>query len=100
MYARHLCGHLRSGLNENTRHRRSRWREGKEMKLYQINEDDLAELERTLPQFMSDLMPLMADDNQRAPRLRTQFRRVQEIMQNVRWNYGPWSGVEASEGVE
>lgn len=52
-------------------------------KLFQITEDDLAELERTLPRWLDRMYPQM--DNQ----LRTQTRRVQEVLQNVRWNYGP-----------
>lgn len=56
-------------------------------KLFQINEDDLATLERTLPQFADALMPRL--DN----RLRTQLRQVQQILSNVRWNYGPPSEV-------
>lgn len=57
-------------------------------KLFQIREDDLAELEHILPQFCSDLYVSM--DN----RKRVQFRRVQEILMNVRWNYGPPIEVE------
>ena len=57
-------------------------------KLFQIHEEDLADLERTLPQFADALMP--AIDN----RLRAQFRRIQAILSNVRWNYGPPSEVE------
>lgn len=57
-------------------------------KLFQIHEDDLADLERTLPQFADALLPSL--DN----RLRAQFRRVQAILSNVRWNYGPPSDVQ------
>ncbi len=56
--------------------------------LFQINEDDLSELERTLPQFAGALF------DQMNPRLRKQFGRVQTILSNVRWNYGPPSHVE------
>lgn len=55
---------------------------------YQISADDLAELERTLPEIADRLYPSM--DN----RLRVQLRRVQTILSNVRWNYGPPSEVE------
>lgn len=58
------------------------------MRLFQITEDDLAELERTLPQFQDVLLPRL--DN----RLRVQLRRVREILSNVRWNYGPPTDVE------
>jgi hypothetical protein len=57
-------------------------------KLFQIYEDDLAELERALPEFSDRLMGVL--DN----RLRTQLRRVQTIISNVRWNYGPPAHVE------
>lgn len=56
-------------------------------RLLQIYEDDLATLERTLPQIADALMAQM--DN----RLRTQIRQVQTILSNVRWNYGPPSEV-------
>jgi len=56
--------------------------------LYRITEDDLAELERTMPKVFDRLYPQM--DNT----LRVQFRRVQEIIVNVRWKYGPPEQVE------
>lgn len=56
--------------------------------LFQIYEDDLSELERTIPQFANALMPALNN------RLRTQLRRIQEILSNVRWNYGPPTEVE------
>lgn len=52
-------------------------------RLFQINEPDLAELEHTLPQLLDAAMPYL--DN----RQRVQWRRVREILANVRWNYGP-----------
>ncbi len=65
-------------------------------KLFQIHEDDLAELERTLPQFSDALMLNLTS------RLRTQLRRCQTILSNVRWNYGPPTDVEIieSEGTD
>lgn len=59
--------------------------------LLQICDDDLADLERTLPQLADRLMPTM--DN----RLRVQLRRCQQILSNVRWNYGPPLAVERVE---
>lgn len=53
------------------------------MKLHQIYEDDLADLERTLPQLADALFDRLT------PKLRTQIRRVQSILSNVRWDYGP-----------
>lgn len=55
--------------------------------LHQITEDDLAALERTLPQLASAVAPAL--DN----RLRVQLRQVQKILSEVRWNYGPPSEV-------
>lgn len=60
-------------------------------KLFAIYEDDLAELERALPDMADRLKGKM--DN----RLRTQIRRLQAIMTNVRWGYGPPSHVEKVE---
>jgi hypothetical protein len=60
------------------------------MRLFQITEDDLAELERTLPDLFSSGPVMQALDNNRS---RTQLRRVKDILSNVRWNYGPWSDV-------
>lgn len=56
-------------------------------KLLQIHEDDLATLERTLPQLADALMSRL--DN----RARVQLRQVQRIVSDVRWNYGPASHV-------
>lgn len=50
---------------------------------FQISEDDLAALEHTLPQLLD--MDYATMD----PKRRTQWRRVREIIANVRWNYGP-----------
>jgi hypothetical protein len=56
--------------------------------VYQIHEDDLGALEQTLPRLADAMMPHL--DN----RLRVQLRRVQKILSDVRWNYGPPSEVE------
>lgn len=56
-------------------------------RLLQIYEQDLAELERLLP----DLLETRPGTT---PRERVQYRRVQEIIKNVRWNYGPHTDVE------
>jgi len=69
-------------------------------RLFQIKEADLAELEHTLPQFADAMMPILN------ARLRVQWRCVQEILRNVRWNYGPPGEVivipaaDAAEGGE
>lgn len=57
------------------------------MKQFQINEEDLGELEKTLPQLAEAMLPLLNN------RLRVQLRRCQSILSNVRWNYGPASEV-------
>ncbi len=57
-------------------------------RLFQIYEDDLADLERTLP-LLCDLSHMNVDNA-----ARTSIRRVQEILKNVRWNYGPPHHVE------
>ena len=57
-------------------------------KLYQITEEDLAELERVLPRFQDVMFDRMT------PVLRTQIRVVQRILTNVRWGYGPPDKVE------
>lgn len=54
-------------------------------KLFQIHEEDLGELERTLPQ-LAEVLSLSPDLPNRT---RVQLRRVQAILSNVRWNYGP-----------
>ena len=60
------------------------------IRLYQITEDDLAELERVLPELLEPAVYVPA-----APvRARKQFSRVKDIISNVRWNYGPPSEVE------
>lgn len=57
-------------------------------RLFQINEDDLSDLERILPQF-AEVMESNLDN-----KLRGQIRRVQSILTNVRWDYGPPHEVE------
>lgn len=57
-------------------------------KLFQIYEDDLADLERVLPEIIESLAVHLT------PRIRTQVSRVQTILMNVRWNYGPPTNVK------
>lgn len=56
--------------------------------LFQINENDLGELERILPKLAEAMMPIISN------RDRVLLRRCQNILSNVRWNYGPPSHVE------
>lgn len=57
-------------------------------KVFQIYEDDLAELERTIP----DIVDAISDRHDN--RMATQIRRLQSILTNVRWNYTPHKEVE------
>ncbi len=57
-------------------------------KLFQIKEDDLGALEAALPQLADALMPVLNN------RLRVQLRRAQQVLSDVRWNYGPPSEVQ------
>lgn len=62
----------------------------KSTKLYQISEPDLAELERILPELL-DKAVCVPDC---PPRYLVKFRRVHQIMMNVRWDYGPPTNVQ------
>ncbi len=65
-------------------------------KLLQIYEKDVFELQSTL----GDL--LEHHSATATTRQRTQWRRVQEILKSVQWNYGPHTEVEviAHDGFE
>lgn len=65
-------------------------------RLFRVHEDDLVELERILPQVLWELT-LRPDA---LPVQRTWFRRVQTIMTNIRWNYGPPTEVEVVPGSD
>lgn len=52
-------------------------------KLFQITEEDLAMLEADLPAILLRHWACLY------PADRPAFRRVQQIITNVRWNYGP-----------
>lgn len=62
-----------------------------ESRMFQIYEDDLAELERLCP-VIADAAFFSAAPRDDA-RLRTQVTRVKNILSHVRWNYGPPSQV-------
>lgn len=55
------------------------------MRGFRINEDDLCELERILPQ-LCDFATMRPDA---LPLHRKQTRVLQRILCDVRWNYGP-----------
>lgn len=60
---------------------------GGTVKLFDVKEYDLAELERILPQFVRHLESLPYYNDK--PKIRVQIRRIQQILMNIRWNYGP-----------
>lgn len=53
-------------------------------KLFQINENDLAELERIIPALCDRHMKALDSNVDR-----TAIRVIQRILSDVRWNYGP-----------
>lgn len=57
-------------------------------RLFQIHEPDLATLEADVPALCERLIGCM--DNA----MRVRMRRVQTVLMNVRWNYGPPSEIE------
>ena len=59
------------------------------MRHHRISEDDLAELERTVPQFMQACFDQFVKGHPAGNRLRVQFRRMKEILSDVRWDYCP-----------
>lgn len=60
---------------------------------FQISEEDLSDLERIIPDIINRIV--YTD-----PRMRTQARRVKDILSNVRWEYGPHECVEEYEEDE
>ena len=63
-------------------------------KMFQIYEDDLADLEKTIPELM-DALSLLIDN-----RLKVKIRRIQHILSNVRWNYGPYTSINIEEDYD
>lgn len=63
-------------------------------RLHQIYEDDLAELERSIPLIMLAIEAA-------PPKVRMKLRRVKEILSDVRWDYGPHlaAGTIARDGA-
>ena len=53
-------------------------------RLFQIHEENLAELERLVPELGEALNAAHI-----TPCQRTQLRRCKMILSNIRWNYGP-----------
>jgi hypothetical protein len=53
------------------------------IKLFQINEDDLRELEDSLPFLIDEL------DHHLLPSHKVRARRLQQVLSRVRWKYGP-----------
>lgn len=65
-------------------------------RLFQIKEEDLAELERSLPRIVEFLGP-DAINGQGGNRLRKHIRTVRRILADVRWDYGPPQSIEVVE---
>ncbi|MEM7227301.1 MAG: hypothetical protein AAF432_00655 [Planctomycetota bacterium] len=59
-------------------------------RLYQIYEDDLEILERELPRIADRYLV----DVGNSPGERARWRRIQQVIKNVRWNYGPPESAE------
>lgn len=62
-----------------------------EMKMFQISEADLKELEWRIPA----LIELAS-----SPKTRVAARVIKKILSDVRWNYGPHENVEIVEASE
>ena len=60
-------------------------------KLFQITEDDLATLERELPEILSDSMERCNNSL-----TRKRWESVRDIVTRIRWNYGPPVRVEST----
>lgn len=60
------------------------------MRLFQVNDDDLCELEKILPQ-LCDFATMRPDA---LPVHKKQTRVLQRILRDIRWNYGPPDEVE------
>jgi len=58
-------------------------------RLFQITEDDLADLERIVPD-LADALATPSLDNA----MRVRIRRIQKVLSDVRWNYGPPAEVD------
>ena len=58
------------------------------MRMFQIREEDPAELETMLPDMCDKLYPQL--DHY----LRTKFRHLKTLLSEIRWNYGPPGIVE------
>lgn len=59
--------------------------------LFQVYEQDLVQMEQSLPILAQAVGPL------NDPRLKRHLRLLKEIVSNVRWNYGPHDQVEKVE---
>lgn len=69
-------------------------------RMHQINDDDLAELEKTLPLLQDCLFPELARNEAAAPRIRKMLGAVKRVLSDVRWGYGPPTEVIVIKGDE
>ncbi len=65
------------------------------MKMFQINEQDLARLEAAIPRIMD-----LAGEALNDPAAQVMFEEVKEVLGNVRWNYGPYTEVRRAPPSE
>jgi len=66
---------------------------GSAMPFFQISRDDLQTLEEIVPELLARLYSGNSVDN-------AKIRRVQRILTDVRWRYGPWNEVQRIEAGE
>lgn len=69
---------------------------GDTTRMMPIREPDLAELERLLPMLTDEIEfgNGRAGISALSPAGRTRVRRIQQILSDVRWNYGPHTEIE------
>lgn len=71
--------------------------EGDTIRMHQISQTDLCELERILPELTERLCSMVNTASNQDNRICTQVRVIQRIITNVRWNYQPHTKTEIIE---
>lgn len=64
-------------------------------RMFQVCEADLMELEEVLPKLCESMQ---IQGQQCDIPTRTRWRKVKEILSNIRWNYGPFDQAEQVDG--
>lgn len=67
---------------------------GAAVRQFQISEEDLATLERLVP----DVLQRLTMRPDATPQDRSNYRQIRDILVNVRWKYGPPEQVTRIEG--